>query len=305
MPYIIFSSITVISLISMVVLCRAYVKNMFNSVDDIFDDILNKTFISPDSKLHDTRLSKLRQKACRIMEIYVTDAALAQTEKETVQSFISDMSHQMKTPLSGISMYSELLSSNKGSEADRQNFAERIKGLSEKLQWMIDCLIKMSRLEIGAVELLPQVQKIGKTIGTAIESVISAAAKKNINISVEDFTDVELLHDSKWTAEAVTNILENAVKYSPVDSEISLSVEPLSMYTKIMITDHGIGIDKEDFNLIFKRFYRGENTKESQGAGLGLYLSSLIMEKQGGYIMVDSVAGEFTSFSLFLQNCNN
>jgi signal transduction histidine kinase len=100
-------------------------------------------------------------------------------------------------------------------------------------------------------------------------------------------------------------VLENAVKYSEPDGNIKITVEPMPIYTKIIITDNGIGIDKNDWHLIFKRFYRGQNVSGKEGAGLGLYIDSLILEKQGGYIMVDSIPGQFTSFSLFLQNCKN
>jgi len=112
-----------------------------------------------------------------------------------------------------------------------------------------------------------------------------------------------LLHDRKWTGEAITNILENAIKYSPSDGEINISVEPLPIYTKISITDYGIGIAPDERNSIFKRFYRGQNAKGVDGAGLGLYLASLIFQKQGGYIFVDSKQGKYTTFSMFLQNC--
>ncbi len=283
-------------------LSLSYVRKAFNLIDETLDNILDKRPLEPLSKLGDDRISKLRYKAYRIMDMYVADAATATIEKQTIQCFISDMSHQMKTPLSGISMYSELLLTQVTDE-DRADFALRIKVLTDKLRWMMECLIKMSRLEVGAVELFPDDLGIKKTIGTAVESVISSAARKNINISLLPFEDVLLYHDRKWTAEVIANVLENAVKYSPEGGEITIGLEPLSLYTKIMITDSGIGIDKEEFNLIFKRFYRGKNTSDYEGAGLGLYLARLIMEKQSGYIMVDSVLGQSTTFSLFLQNC--
>ncbi len=212
------------------------------------------------------------------------------------------MSHQMKTPLSGISMYADLLLEG-GLSVDVQNeFHARIKASSEKLQWMMDSLIKMSRLEVGTIQLSPVRENIRQTISDAIGSVIAVAAKKNINISVSDFEDRPLYHDRKWTREVFANVIENAIKYSESGAGIEITAEPMPMYTRITVTDHGIGIDKDDWNMIFKRFYRGQNAKDSEGAGLGLFLSSLIMEKQGGYIMVDSLPGSFTAFSLYFQN---
>jgi signal transduction histidine kinase len=249
------------------------------------------------------RLSKLTHKACRIMDMCVFEVTQTKEEKETIQGFIADMSHQMKTPLSGISMYADLLLEGDLSEREQHEFLSRMKLSTEKLQWIMDSLIKMSRLEIGAIQLAPLETSIKQTISDAIGSVIAPAAKKNIHISVADFHDMPLYHDKKWTREAGVNVLENAVKYSEPDGKITVSIESLPIYTKILITDHGIGIEKGDWNLIFKRFYRGLNVKDNEGAGLGLYLAALIMEKQGGYIMVDSIPGKFTTFSLFLQNC--
>ncbi|MHC1694127.1 MAG: sensor histidine kinase [Eubacteriales bacterium] len=253
----------------------------------------------------DSRISKLTYKAGRVMDTYTADAKSVTEEKEILQSFISDMSHQMKTPLSGISMYSSLLLEGNLSDEEQYEFLSRIHISTEKLQWMIDCLVKMSRLEVDAVRLSPCACGIKQTLSESISSVLSEAEKKEITISVREFDDVQLYHDRKWTREVFANILENAVKYSPAGGVINIEIEYMTLYSKVIVTDRGIGIKKEDWNLIFKRFYRGANTEGYDGAGLGLYIASLIMEKQGGYITVDSKPGEYTSFSIFLQNRKN
>ena len=286
-------------------LCRRYVRQAFNSIDTVLENVLSKDTNSLFEITGENRISKLTYKAHRIMDMCISEVAQTKEEKETIQGFISDMSHQMKTPLSGISMYADLLLEGNLSADEQTEFLSRMKLSTEKLQWIMDSLIKMSRLEVGAIQLAPVDTNIKQTISDAIGSVIAAAAKKNISITVSDFQDMPLYHDRKWTREAIVNILENAVKYSAPDGEIQVSVEPLPLYTKVIITDYGIGIDKNDWHLIFKRFYRGQNVSDKEGAGLGLYLAALIMEKQGGYIMVDSTPGNFTSFSLFLQNCKN
>jgi len=301
--------IYIISLVTVIIcaltffLCRRYVKNAFDSIDTVLENVLSKKIEKLTEITDENRISKLTRKARRIMEMCVLETAQINDEKETIQGFISDMSHQMKTPLSGISMYAELLSEGNLSAAEQNEFLSRMKSSTEKLQWIMDSLIKMSRLEAGAITLTPVEANIRQTISDAIGSVIAAASKKNITIIVSDFYDIDLFHDKKWTREAIVNVLENAVKYSEPDSEIKLSVEPLQLYTKLIITNHGIGIDKNDWHKIFKRFYRGQNVNDKEGAGLGLFLAALIMEKQGGYIMVDSIPGSFTSFSIFLQNC--
>ena len=285
-----------------VFLCRRYVRRSFNSIDTVLDRVLMKDVNLLSEITDESRISKLTYKARRIMDMFVSEVMQTKEEKETIQSFISDMSHQMKTPLSGISMYADLLLEGNLSADEQKEFLSRAKISVEKLQWILESLIKMSRLEVGAIQLSPVETGITQTILDAIGSVVGAAAKKNINITVAEFQDMQLWHDKKWTCEAIANVLENAVKYSAPNGEIKVSVEPLPIYTKIIVTDYGIGVDKNDWHLIFKRFYRGQNVADKEGAGLGLYLTARIMEKQGGYIMVDSVPGEFTSFSLFLQN---
>lgn len=301
-PYV-FVGAAILALTITVLYCRRYVIDAFNSIDKVLDRILSKDNNLRLEITEDDRISKLTHKANRVVDMCISDMAQSKEEKETIQGFISDMSHQMKTPLSSITMYADLLIESNLSAEEQQEFLTRLKVGTEKLQWMMDSLIKMSRLEVGAIQLTPVEAGIKQTISESIGGVVAIAAKKNINITVSSFDDVALYHDRKLTREALNNILENAVKYSPVNGSIEVSIERLSLYTKITITDHGIGIDKSDFNLIYKRFYRGKNAKNYEGAGLGLYLATLIMEKQGGYIMVDAKPFEFTSFSLFLQNC--
>ena len=279
-----------------------YVKRNFDSIDRVLDSVLTR---NADLAFEpaDSRLSKLTHKAVKIIRMNTMDISQTRQEKEIIQSFISDMAHQMKTPLSGITMYTDLLLEGNLAQAEQQEFLSRIKIGTEKLQWMMDSLVKISRLEVGAIELSPVPTGIKQTISDSISTVYGAAAKKNNSIKTEQFEDILLLHDRKWTSEAITNILENAIKYSSPGNEINIYVEPLPTYTKISITDYGIGIAPDEWNAIFKRFYRGRNAKDVDGVGLGLYLASLIFQKQAGYILVDSKPGQYTTFSMFLQNC--
>ncbi len=284
-----------------IIISRSYVKKTYDAIDGVLERILAKDTDFSAETAYESRISKLAYKAQRITGLLVSKAVETNEEKEAIQGFISDMSHQMKTPLSGISMYADLLLEGGLSVDEQREFHTRMKASAEKLQWMMDSLIKMSRLEVGAILLAPAHKDIRQTISDAIGSVIGAAVKKNINITVSDFDDMPLYHDTKWTREALANIIENAVKYSEPGGGIEITADRMPIYTKITVTDHGTGIDKKDWNLIYKRFYRGRNAKDVEGAGLGLFLASLIMEKQGGYIMVDSVPGR-TAFSLYFQN---
>ncbi|MGE5613133.1 MAG: sensor histidine kinase [Bacillota bacterium] len=295
--------VSVVLCLLTIIFSRRYVVKTFDSIDAILDGIMKKDAELPFEPAADTRLSKLAHKAVKIIRMNKADISKTKQEKEIIQSFISDMSHQMKTPLSGIRMYTDLLLEGNVTYAERQEFLSRIRAGAEKLQWLMDSLVKMSRLEAGAIALSPVPASIKQTISDSISNVYAAAAKKGISINTACFDDVLLYHDRKWTCEAMVNILENAVKYSEPDGKIDITLETLPLYTRISITDYGIGISPDEWNAIFKRFYRGKNAKTTDGAGLGLYLASLILEKQGGYILVDSKPGQHTTFSMFLQNC--
>ena len=296
-------SIAAVSCFLTVFFSRRHVKRAFDSIDKVLDSLLAKNTEPPFEQASDSRISKLTDKAVKILRMNEMDVSETKREKELIQSFISDMSHQIKTPLSGVAMYTDLLLEGNVTEAERQEFLSRIKTGTEKLRWLMGSLVKMSRLEVGAIELSPVPAGIRRTISESAAGVSAAAAAKNISIRTAPFEDALLLHDRKWTGEAITNILENAVKYSPPGGEIRISAERLPIYTKISVTDFGPGIAPDEWNSIFKRFYRGRNAKDAEGAGLGLYLASLILQKQGGYILVDSGPGRYTTFSLFLQNC--
>lgn len=180
-----------------------------------------------------------------------------------------------------------------------------IKSEAAKLQWLVDSLIKLSRLEVGMIELKKENKSIKDTVYKAVEGIYSKALYKNIDIIVNPIEEIFIYHDVKWTKEAILNVLENAVKYSYANDEISINVTKLNSYIRIDIEDHGIGIAKEDFNKIFKRFFRGNSdvVQEEEGSGVGLYLSRKILEEQSGSIMVDSLLGKGSKFSLFLQKC--
>ena len=143
---------------------------------------------------------------------------------------------------------------------------------------------------------------IRETIGQAVSGVYAQAEDKNITIMVEAFEDRKLYHNPKWTAEALENILDNAVKYSPSGSTVTVRVYPMELYTQIEITDQGIGIPKGEYNKILQRFYRSGNAAQTQGSGLGLYLAQLILNNEKGYVTAVSRPGEGSSFRVFLLN---
>lgn len=168
------------------------------------------------------------------------------------------------------------------------------------MQWLMKTLLKASRLEQGIISFESSQCMIKETIAMGISAVFAQAQKKQIVIETMEFVDHSLYHNPKWTAEVLTNILENAVKYSPQGSVVRIELTPLDIYTKIDIKDEGMGIPREEYNMIFRRFYRGKKAELKEGTGLGLYLAQLIMQKELGYITLTSSDGKGSCFSLFL-----
>lgn len=254
------------------------------------------------SDISETRESRVISQLRRILHSMRFKEQQAVGEKERVMELISDLSHQFKTPLANIVMDMELLQNAGLEENKRQEFLAHAKNQADKLQWLMADLLKASRLENGIIHFEAQDTGIKKTIAKAVGSVYAQAAARHIELVVEEFQDFAIFHNPKWTAEAMSNILENAVKYAPEHSRIRITLTRLDLYTKITITDEGIGIPESEYNLIFKRFYRGKAVEQQEGSGLGLYLAQLILQCEKGYITVSSKVGQGSSFSLFLLN---
>lgn len=254
------------------------------------------------SDLLDTRESRVVSQLKRILWSAQFKQKQAAGEKDQVMQLISDISHQLKTPLANIIMNMELLQDPGLSEERRREFLEHTKSQADKMQWLMANLLKASRLENGMISFDAAYTGIKATIAKAVGFVFAQASAKKIELIVEEFQDVTLYHNPKWTAEAMSNILENAVKYSPAGSSIKIRLERLELYTKITISDEGIGIPRSEFHSIFQRFYRGSEVEQQEGSGLGLYLAQLILQCEKGYITVSSQVGQGSSFSLFLLN---
>lgn len=279
-------------------------RKMYRCIDRMLDEILDGEAISQ-SDIREGEISALASKATRVKEKVDLGISAAEEEKEQVKSLISNMSHQLKTPLAGLMMYREMLEDEGLDEETRKRFLAKMKGQSEKIDWILQSLFKMVNLEQGAVVFGAEALPIRETILDAVGAVLDRAERRNIRILTESFEDRMLWHNRKWTAEVLVNLLENAVKYTEPGGYITISVNPMEMYTEIAVCDTGRGIRQEELTEIFKRFYRSRDVENIEGSGIGLYLSRLILEHEKGYITAESEMGEGSKFSVFLQNCQN
>lgn len=218
-------------------------------------------------------------------------------EKDHTKTLVTDISHQLKTPLSALkTCFSVYLEAD--APGEKEEFGRRCQFQLEKLENLTASLINISRLENAMILLKPCPSSLTEILIEAVNAVYEKASARQIIIDTEDFQDISLSLDRKWTAEALFNILDNAVKYSPAGSRILVRVQPLYSFVRMEIEDQGIGIPREEYNKIFKRFYRGQNdtVQKTEGSGVGLYLSRKILEEQGGTLSVKAARKQGSIF---------
>lgn len=223
----------------------------------------------------------------------------AAAEKEKIKTLIADISHQTKTPIANLLLYTELLEEREKDPGNRE-YLTAIRRQTEKLDFLIRSLIKMSRLETGIVTLHPKEQDVKDMLAETAASYREKAEKKGLKLHDRSERGTAWF-DRKWTAEAVGNILDNAVKYTE-QGGIIIRTKRYELFTAVEVEDTGPGLLEEEIPEIFQRFRRGEEALEQEGVGIGLYLAREILAGEGGYIKVSSEKGKGSVFSLFLPN---
>lgn len=279
-------------------------RKTYREIDALLDCILERERIAY-SDVREGEFSALVSKLTRIQEVLTSQALKAEEEKEQVKSLVSNMSHQLKTPLANLSLYTELLSTSGIDGKKKTEAGEKLKRQTDKLNFIAGSLMKMIKLEQNAISFDATEAPLRETLLDAVDMMYERMEKKGIEVILEPYEDCFLRHNRKWTAEVFVNILENAVKYTDRGGFIRIQICPYEIYTEIRFLDNGRGIYEDELTQIFKRFYRGRDTEHIEGSGIGLYLSNLILEKEKGYMTVKSVYGEGSCFSVFLQNCKN
>lgn len=284
-------------------------RKTYRMIDSLLDKVLSQEMIvwrgGAYSDVEEGEYSALTGKIMQIQEVLMNHTKSARKEKEQVKSLVSNMSHQLKTPLANLSLYGEILGREELTPAQRARFADKMHRQTEKLNWIVESLAKMVKLEQNIDGFEVTDTKIRQTILDAVDTVYEKLEQKKIRLTMEPFEDRLLYHNRKWTAEVFVNLLENAVKYTEQGGAVSIRVRSYELYTEIQVTDNGRGIRREELTDIFKRFYRSPEVENMEGSGIGLYLSNLILEKEKGYITATSEYGEGSCFSVFLQNCKN
>ena len=248
----------------------------------------------------ETKMSALETKMAQYLKMNQLGQQQLESRKQRIDELISDISHQTKTPIANMLLYSELLEEEIEDGKSRE-MLDAIHVQAEKLSFLIQALVKASRLESGAIQTIPEENSVQELIEKVVLQVEKKAACKEIEIAVSPVNS-KAFFDMKWTSEAVGNIVDNAVKYTNKGGKIGISVSEYSLFTRIDIKDNGIWMAEEDLPKIFGRFYKCATTRQEEGVGLGLYLAREIISGQGGYIKVKSQKEQRTLFSVFLRS---
>lgn len=270
-------------------------------LDEMLEQAINGEF--EEERYDETELSRLEAKWKRYLTASKMSMEQLNKNREGMQALVSDISHQTRTPLSNILLYSQLLCEQTESPEEK-HLAEQIVRQAEKLEFLIQALVKMSRLESNVLVLKPQRQPVEPLLLEAMEEILPKAEKKKIHVKLQgNFSNnMKAVYDKKWTAEALGNILDNAVKYSPLESTVEVSVERFEFYVCISVRDEGIGISEEERAQIFSRFYRSAEVQQEDGIGIGLYLAREIVQKEKGYMKVLSKKGKGSTFKMYLKS---
>lgn len=292
---VILASISIIAAFIVVLINHIRTKKTMDTLEKMIESAAEGEY--HETKFDESRLSALETKFSNYLALSNTSSKNIMKEKEKIKTLISDISHQTKTPISNLILYSELIEEEDLSEDMRSN-VEAIKQQAEKLEFLIKSLVKLSRLENGILNLSPRKEEIQPMLKDIYERYISKAKNKNLELNIEKTTS-KATFDRKWTTEALGNIVDNAIKYTNI-GEININVKEYEIFTRIDISDTGMGIDESEQAEVFSRFYRSQSVHNDEGVGIGLYLTREIISSEGGYIKLTSELGVGSTFSVYI-----
>ena len=271
-------------------------RRMLDTLDQMLDDAIRGDF--QESLYDESRLSALETRMAHYLASNAVSARNLAEEKDAIKTLIGDISHQTKTPIANLLLYAQLLE-EQDLPPESRGYVSALEGQAEKLRFLIDALVKTSRLETGVLAMTPKRHGLQQLLEDAASQAAPKAEAKDIVLTAEP-TDLTAKFDPKWTTEALYNLVDNAVKYTPAGGRVTLRAVGYELFCRIDVTDTGPGIPEAEQAKIFQRFYRSPSASEEEGVGIGLYLARQIAAGQGGYLKVASRPGEGSTFSLFL-----
>lgn len=257
---------------------------------ECMEKILREEKIRETKAGEETLYARLESRLVRIQEMLNGRTEAAEKSKDEIQKLISEIAHQMRTPLANIRTYQELLEeewSKNGAKTDENvdNYLSAMQAGEQQLEFLTEGFVKMSRLEQNMIQIRKEETDLLKTVRNSLGRIQKRAEEKQIAFRIEMPQEVKCPHDANWIGEAIDNVLDNTVKYSRPGGIIEMRIQKSEMHAKIIVKDNGLGIEKGEEHKIFQRFYRGKNVATQKGYGIGLYLARKIVSLHGGFMI--------------------
>ena len=266
---------------------------VFSQIENVLDRFRENDFEAALQLDDEVKQEKIKYQLDALGHYMVLLKEEARLEKEGTKELVSDISHQLKTPVAALDTCFSVLLRENLSEEERKEFQVRCRCALDGLEVLLQSLLQISKMEAGLIQINREKLPLMETIISAVNRVYPNAEAKEIEFVFDYDKALEndcILQDKKWLGEAFINVFDNAIKYSPAGSEVYVRIQKRTDFIRIEIEDNGIGIPKAEYHKIFQRFFRGSlpEVKEENGSGIGLFLSRKIIEQHGGTITVSS-----------------
>lgn len=261
-------------------------QSELESLSESLQKLLDGKELDSKTNAEETLASKINHQLLRIQSLFTGQRNRAQQERKELQELISEIAHQMRTPLTNLKNYLDLLEEELDADNSVKLYLNALRSSEEKLSFLTEHFIRISRLEHGIIQIRKEKMDYLQTLRNALGQVLNQTEQKRIDFHFDLLKEATAPHDAGWLGEAVYNLLDNAVKYSTSGGTIEVSLKEEHLFLTLRIRDYGIGIEPDEENRIFQRFYRGRRVTTQEGFGIGLYLAREIASQHGGILTV-------------------
>ena len=293
----------VVIFLVIILMVMVYFKNFYNDIKDMTDYVYHSSEgrdFEMKKRNQEGQIGLLKTELLKMTNILKEKVDLLNKEKVFLNDTISDISHQLKTPMTSLIILNDLMYGDISKET-KHEFLNKIKSQLTRMEWLIKSMLKLSKIEAKVIDFNKEKVNVKELITRAIQPSLILIELKNINLSINGEEDVTYIGDINWSTEALVNVIKNCVEHTPTGGNLDIKYEQNPLYLEIIIKDDGEGIDKKDLPHIFKRFYKGKSNSKEDSVGIGLAMAKSIIESQNGDIYVKSEKNKGTEFHIVIH----
>lgn len=300
--FIIFLILICFVLIVSLILAILYFRKIYKDIKDMTDYVYNSSEgrnFDMKNRNQEGQIGLLKTELIKMINILKEKVELLNNEKIFLNEVISDISHQLKTPMTSLIILNDLMYEDLPKET-KIEFLDKIKSQLNRMEWLIKSMLKLSKVEAKVIDFEKKEVKVSELIKKSISPSLISMEIKNIELTVNGDENISYIGDINWSCEAFVNIIKNCVEHTQTNGKINISYEENPLYCEVVIKDSGEGIDKKDLPHIFKRFYKGKSSKDDS-VGIGLAMAKSIIESQNGDIYVKSEKNKGSEFHIIFH----